>query len=77
MLKKTDHNAKITEIESKITIISGLATTAALTAVENKVLDISNLVKNTDHDTKASDIESKYFTTADCNKLQVKHLIQR
>ena len=45
LLKKTDYNAKITEIEGKITIVSGLATNAALTAVENKILNISNLVK--------------------------------
>ena len=45
LLKKTDYNVKITEIEGKITIVSGLATNAALTAVENKILNISNLVK--------------------------------
>ena len=45
LLKKTDYNAKITEIEGKIPIVSGLATNAALTAVENKILNISNLVK--------------------------------
>ena len=45
LLKKTDYNAKITEIEGKITIVNGLATNAALTAVENKILNISNLVK--------------------------------
>ena len=45
LLKKTDYNAKITETEGKITIVSGLATNAALTAVENKILNISNLVK--------------------------------
>ena len=28
-----------------MTIISGLATTSALTAVENKILNVSNLVK--------------------------------
>ena len=44
-MKKTDYNAKITEIESKIPSISGLATTAALTAVEYKIADVSNLVK--------------------------------
>ena len=36
--KKTDYNIKITEIESKIPSISRLATNAALTAVENKIL---------------------------------------
>ena len=59
LVQKTDYNAKITEIESKISSIFGLATTAALTAVENEILDISVLVKKTDYDAKISDIESK------------------
>ena len=41
---ETDYNAKITEIESKIPSISGLATNSILTAFENKIPDIS-LVK--------------------------------
>ena len=45
-LLKTDYNAKISEIEGKIYGIAGLAATAALTAVENKIPNISNLVKN-------------------------------
>ena len=45
LVKKTDCNAKITEIEGKITSISGLATNTALTAVENKIPNISSLVK--------------------------------
>ena len=45
LLKKTDYNAKITEIESKIPSISGLATTAALPTVENEKTDVRNLVK--------------------------------
>ena len=36
LVEKLDYNAKITEIESKVPIISGLATTSALTAVEKK-----------------------------------------
>ena len=45
-LLKKDYNAKITEMESKIPSITGLATTPALTtAVENKIPDVSNLVK--------------------------------
>ena len=41
------HNAKLTEKEVKILLpsISGLPTTSALTAVENKIHDVSNLVK--------------------------------
>ena len=41
----TDYNAKITEIEGKIPIIGGLATTSGLTTVENKIPNVSNLVK--------------------------------
>ena len=39
-------------------------------AVENKIPDVSNLVKKIDYDNKISDIESKYSTTtaSDYNK---------
>ena len=63
--KKTNYNVKVTEMEGKIPGISGLATNAALTAVENKITDVNNLVKKTDYDAKILDIKSKYFTTAD------------
>ena len=66
LLKKTDYNAKISEIERKISSISGLATNSALTAVENYM--ILKLSRKTNYDTKISDIESKYITTADYNK---------
>ena len=58
-VKKRDYNAKITEIEGKIPSISGLATNAALTAVENKIPNISSLVKKTDYDTKITENEKK------------------
>ena len=45
IVRKTDYNTKITEIEGKIPNISSLATNAALTAVENKIPNISSLVK--------------------------------
>ena len=44
LLKKTNYNTKITELENKIPDISNLATKTALTIVENKIPDISNLV---------------------------------
>ena len=40
----TDY-AKITDIEGKIPSIIGLAITAVLTAVENRILSVSDLVK--------------------------------
>ena len=44
-LKKTDFNVKVTEIEGKIPSITGLATNSAFIAVENKIPDVSSLVK--------------------------------
>ena len=77
--KKTDYNAKITEIEGKIRIITGVTTTSALTAVENKIPDICGLVKKKkrDYKVKISDIESKCFTTLIMINLHVKHLLHR
>ena len=43
LVKKTDFNAKITKLECKIPNITGLATSSSLTAVENKIPDVSRL----------------------------------
>ena len=59
LVKKTDCNTKITEIESKIPDISNLATKISLTSVENKIPNVSNLVKKTDYDTKVTEIENE------------------
>ena len=45
IVKKTDYHAKITEIESEIPSVSNLATNFVLTAVKNKILDVSNIGK--------------------------------
>ena len=37
LIKKSDYNARITEIEGKIPSNAGLAATAALNVVENKI----------------------------------------
>ena len=50
-----------------------------MTAVENKIPDVSSLVKKTDYDTKISDIEKKitdhdhgkYITTPEFNTMAV------
>ena len=52
LVGKTDYDNKINEIERKIPSITGLATTAALSAIENKTPNASDLVKKTDYDTK-------------------------
>ena len=45
LVNKTDYNSKIKDTEGKIPSITNLATTAALTAVEYKIPNVSNLVK--------------------------------
>ena len=47
VVKKTDYNTKITEIEDKIPDISGLATKTTLTTVENKIPSFNNLATET------------------------------
>ena len=44
LAKKSNYNTKITELENKIPDISILAKKTALTAVENKISSVSNLV---------------------------------
>ena len=58
-------DAKINEVKCEIPSITNLATTAALTTVENKIPNISDLLKN---DAEIKDIKIKYFTTSDYNK---------
>ena len=45
LIKKTNYNTKITELENKIPDISNLATKATLTTLENKISSARNLVK--------------------------------
>ena len=84
LVKKTDFNAKVTEIEGKIPSTSSLVTNSALTAVENKTPDFSSLVKKKDCNTKSSEIENKvhdhnhdkYITTPEFNIWQQMFLRQ-
>ena len=59
MVKETDFSSKISEVEGKRPIISGLATTSALAAIENKIPDVSSLAKKTQFNNKVTEIEGK------------------
>ena len=59
VVKNTDYNAKITEIENKIPDISNLVANTALNTVENKIPGTSGLVKKTDYNTEITKIEGK------------------
>ena len=53
----------------KIPSITNLATTTtALTAIENKIPNVSNLVKKTDYNTKISEVDNKVNTDHDHDK---------
>ena len=47
----------MTEIKKNIPSINGFATNAALTAVEDKISNTSNLVKKASYDIKITEIE--------------------
>ena len=77
LVKKTDYNSNISEIDGKVPNITGLATNSALAAVENKIPDVSNLVEKTDYNTQISETENKtsdhdndeYITISEFNNL--------
>ena len=75
-VKKLDFNAKATEMENKIPIISGLTTTFALTSVKNEIVNISSLVKKQQIVTKKIVKLSKYLLiTVMTNILLLQNLI--
>ena len=59
MIKKTDYNRKITEIENKIPSVTGLVTTVTCskntTEIENKIDDVANLAKKNALSTKTTE----------------------
>ena len=50
LVTKRNHDNKIDKIKGKVPSITSLATAAALTVVENKKPNVTDLVKKTDHD---------------------------
>ena len=78
-------NAKINEVKYKTPNVNKLATTIALTVVENKIPNVSNLFRKTDHKTKVIKIENKiatdhdldnFITTYEFKKLSSENLLQ-
>ena len=78
-------DAKINVVKNKIPNITNLATTTtALTAVEIKTPNFSNLVKKTDYNTKIGEAgnkiatdhdHDKYITTQEFNKLTSEYFL--
>ena len=55
-------------VKGEIPCITNLATATALSAVENKIPNVSNLVKKTYYNTKSNEIENKITTDQDHDK---------
>ena len=75
LVKKIDYNTKITEMGNKISRISGLATNAALTTTENKILNVSSLVKKKQIITQKLMKLKNLLTMTMINKLLLQNLI--
>ena len=75
LLKKTDYNVKISEIENKIPSIGGLATIFVLNTVENKILDVSSLVKKKTITQKLVKLKRKSLIIIMINTLLLQNLI--
>ena len=70
-------NNKISKVKGEIPSITNLTTTAALTAIENKVPNVSDLVEKADVDAEIKDIKDKYLTKPDYNQFTSNILDQK
>ena len=68
-------NTKTNEVKGEIFSITNLATTTALAAVENKIPNVSILVKKTSYNTEINEIEKKLLIMIMINILLLKNLI--
>ena len=75
LIKKTDYNVKITEIEGKVPSISGLATNTPLTAVEEKIPNVSSLVKEQIITQKLLEFKKNLLIMVMINILLIQNLI--
>ena len=77
LASNTSLNTKLNEVKGETTNKINLATTSALTAVENKIPSVSTLVKKNDNKTNNNEIKKeitehnhdKYITTPEFNKI--------
>ena len=75
LVKKTDFNAKVTEIEGKIPSSSNLVTNSALNAVENKIPDVTSLLKKASEIQRLVKLKIKLMITIMTNILLLQNLI--
>ena len=67
----------VNNIEDKITNISNFAATAAISSIENKMFNVSNIVKYIDYEAKVKEIESNISPHLIIINLQIIYLMQR
>ena len=72
MVKKTEFNTKVTEIEGKIPSITGLTTNSESFAVENKIPNVSSLVEKTNLSAELKKISDR-ITSSKSRHLQIEN----
>ena len=72
LVKKTDYNTKIAEIEGKIPNVSNLATKTALTTIKNKIPDTSNPATKTALTTVENKMLRKVITIQTLLRLKIR-----
>ena len=77
LIKKRDYNAKITAIQGKISSLFSLTTSVTLTAVENKIPDLTNLLNQQAMAEKYQTLNLSILQQMIHNKIPNKHLTQR
>ena len=70
-------NAKIKDIVDKIPSITNLPTTAALTSVENKIPNVTDLAEKVNYDAKISEMEKNILLLLIIMNFQIIYLVQR
>ena len=82
-MSTSDFNSKISELENKIKVaeqkpnISNLATISSVTAVLNKIPNVSGFIKKTDYDTEITSIKNDVTNaalTSQLNDLNSQHI---
>ena len=74
LFKKTNYDNTVTEAEGKFSGITGLATTAAFTAVMKKIPKVIDLVKKTDYVVKISDLRKIFLLYSIVMNLRIIYL---
>ena len=76
MVKKTDFNTKVTEIQGKIPSNTGLATNSELSAVGNKIPNVNSFVEKTNLNAEFKKVSDR-ITSNKSRHLQIENELKK